>query len=445
MYIMRPDGSTLRSGLIAFIATLPDRLTMAEIGCYAGESTLLFLDKAAYILAVDPWTDYVEKNETGGWVPMAHMDSIEREFDALVDVAGGRISKRKGSSVEIAATIADQSLDLVYIDANHEYTDMCADLVAWLPKVKPGGLIAGHDYVIEYLGVIRAVHERLGEPDAVFGDTTWVKRVPPGPKAQGPAPRLSQDRQKSPRVLIGIPCQERGSFSPFDACVDQLTEGRTDTRVYRAMGSVVPGARNRIVREALRTGADYIWFLDNDQPFFAGDPANPSKVNDLDRLLAHNLDAVVPLSPRRAAPFHPLLHSAIHPTESFVVQRFLLPDDHGLVEVASAGLSGLLIKTAVFLTIGLDGWFEFAHPSNDFDAYAEDIPFYRRLQAAGVQLYCDLDCRFGHAVTVVAYIVYRDGQWMTVLADQTPFVLLPQPQHPLGISYSEKQRRPVLV
>ncbi len=58
----------------------------------------------------------------------------------------------------------DQSLDFVYIDASHKYEDVKIDLNGWLPKVKEGGLIAGHDYVeFKGFGVIKAVDEFIIE------------------------------------------------------------------------------------------------------------------------------------------------------------------------------------------------------------------------------------------------------------------------------------------
>jgi predicted O-methyltransferase YrrM len=42
-------------------------------------------------------------------------------------------------------SFADGSLDMVYIDACHRYDDVLSDLERWWPKVKPGGILAGHD------------------------------------------------------------------------------------------------------------------------------------------------------------------------------------------------------------------------------------------------------------------------------------------------------------
>jgi predicted O-methyltransferase YrrM len=108
-------------------------------------------------------------------------------------------------SVSAARLFPDRSLDLVFIDGNHGYTAVRADLAAWRPKVRPGGLLCGHDYDADYgsfdaalrretaarreddffptdrlpgqsgfhPGVVAAVYERFG-PAAVM----WCRRVP---------------------------------------------------------------------------------------------------------------------------------------------------------------------------------------------------------------------------------------------------------------------------
>lgn len=63
----------------------------------------------------------------------------------------------KGMSWDAAANYKDQSLDFVFIDAGHTYNDVKKDIDAWLPKIKIGGIIAGHDFCNEYSGIIQAV------------------------------------------------------------------------------------------------------------------------------------------------------------------------------------------------------------------------------------------------------------------------------------------------
>jgi len=50
-------------------------------------------------------------------------------------------------SVDAAKEIPDGSLDFLYLDANHTLQYVIADLAAWVPKVRKGGIIAGHDFV----------------------------------------------------------------------------------------------------------------------------------------------------------------------------------------------------------------------------------------------------------------------------------------------------------
>src|SRR5690606_11229810 len=102
--------------------------------CYAGESTRLFLEsgKVEHLTAVDTWLDA----------------DVEARFDESVGswFASGAALKVKARSVAAAKHVPDGSLDFVYIDADHSYAGVRADIAAWRPKIRAGGIIAGHDY-----------------------------------------------------------------------------------------------------------------------------------------------------------------------------------------------------------------------------------------------------------------------------------------------------------
>ena len=71
-------------------------------------------------------------------------------------------------SIEASKLFEDNSLDFVLIDADHSYQAVKEDLRAWVPKVKPGGVIAGDDYASPtHPGVRRAVDEYFDNVERV--------------------------------------------------------------------------------------------------------------------------------------------------------------------------------------------------------------------------------------------------------------------------------------
>ena len=53
------------------------------------------------------------------------------------------------TSEQAALAMPDETLDFCYIDADHRYEAVKRDIEMWLPKVKHGGVICGHDYVTD--------------------------------------------------------------------------------------------------------------------------------------------------------------------------------------------------------------------------------------------------------------------------------------------------------
>ncbi|HVG29669.1 MAG TPA: class I SAM-dependent methyltransferase [Pyrinomonadaceae bacterium] len=161
---------------------------MAEIGCYSGESTVIFARNCRQVIAVDPWSDTYRKRITCGCSnadvlghlaehPPPHMSEIRRLFEERLR-SYSNVKILAMESAEASRLVADGSLDFVYIDAIHTFRHVCRDIDLWLPKVRPGGLIGGHDYSPgDWPGVVKAVNSRLGAPDEVLADTSWVKRL----------------------------------------------------------------------------------------------------------------------------------------------------------------------------------------------------------------------------------------------------------------------------
>lgn len=149
-----------------------ENATMVEIGVYTGESTEMFQQSGKFnvIHAVDPWVDGYNDNEIISI--QFNMDVVEELFDKRVSDYK-EINKLKMSSMEAVSLFDNGALDFIYIDGDHSYKSVEEDILAWMPKIKPGGVIAGHDYGY-YPGVKKAVDEIFGTLVAHFPDTSWM-------------------------------------------------------------------------------------------------------------------------------------------------------------------------------------------------------------------------------------------------------------------------------
>lgn len=115
----------------------------AEVGVKKGKFSKLILNFwKGELLCIDVWTD----------------DEDYRDAKRLLQNQAVLI---KNLSVVAAMKIEDESLDFVYIDADHSYENVMNDINAWFPKVRKGGIVSGHDYCryLEHFGVIEAVNE----------------------------------------------------------------------------------------------------------------------------------------------------------------------------------------------------------------------------------------------------------------------------------------------
>jgi len=87
---------------------------------------------------------------------------------------GGTVHLVRGSSPEVADRFEDRSMDCVFIDAAHDEDSVATDIEAWRGKVKPGGILAGDDYIAPW-GVIPAVDKKF--PDRKLVGQAWWTEV----------------------------------------------------------------------------------------------------------------------------------------------------------------------------------------------------------------------------------------------------------------------------
>jgi membrane-associated protease RseP (regulator of RpoE activity) len=109
-------------------------------------------------------------------------NTLYDEFIKNIEPVKHIVTPVKMSSVEAAKLYEDKSLFFVFIDASHLYEAIKEDIIAWLPKVKSGGFIGGHDIdqTEEFNGVRRAVDELIGSKNVILynvGWASWMHRV----------------------------------------------------------------------------------------------------------------------------------------------------------------------------------------------------------------------------------------------------------------------------
>lgn len=131
----------------------------AEIGTLEGEYAEMLLDNnpGLHLNCVDPYLAYK------GYVEYRTQDRMN-EFMAngLRRLEGKNYTLIRKKSSEAAQDFADNSLDFVFIDGNHEFRHVVNDIADWLPKIRKGGIMSGHDYIKRQdpkwgMGVVEAV------------------------------------------------------------------------------------------------------------------------------------------------------------------------------------------------------------------------------------------------------------------------------------------------
>ena len=146
-----------------------------EVGSWKGRSSVFMAveiinsGKNIKFDCVDTWEGSVE-----------HLDYDEIKEKKLYDIFLNTIESVKHvinpvkmSSLEAVNLYGDKTLDFIFIDASHEYEDVKRDIIAWLPKLKIGGVLAGHDYGV-FDGVTRAANEIFQAHEIEISESCFI-------------------------------------------------------------------------------------------------------------------------------------------------------------------------------------------------------------------------------------------------------------------------------
>ena len=139
--------------------------SVVEVGAWAGRSTHALLTGCkGLVTVVDTWLE-----------PIMGFDNQAARLGFCSNTEGfGNLSIIEKDSLRAARTFKKGSVDMVFLDANHGYAGVLADLKVWTPKTSR--LICGHDYSKNWPGVVQAVNEFFGGKHEVFG-AIWFVRV----------------------------------------------------------------------------------------------------------------------------------------------------------------------------------------------------------------------------------------------------------------------------
>lgn len=170
-------------GLVDVYKKLGPEIIGVEIGVCRGENIKNLLNECQNIkkiYGIDPWIAYqdsltITQETADGW----HKNATDLLSNYLKIERAVLIRKK---SLDAVDAFENGQLDFVFIDGNHSYDMALADCRAWWQKVKPGGVLSGHDFRPKDIEVRKAVYEfsseinkKVIEPEVIknFAGPCW--------------------------------------------------------------------------------------------------------------------------------------------------------------------------------------------------------------------------------------------------------------------------------
>lgn len=133
---------------LGYLLEMEKKQTGVEVGVQAGVFAKIMLSRwssAKMYHLVDLWAQQEHYDDTANVHDAAQADAMQAAQTNLKEWKN-TTHFMKMPSLEAAKTFEDNSLDFVYLDARHDYPSVKADIAAWWPKLKSGGILSGHDF-----------------------------------------------------------------------------------------------------------------------------------------------------------------------------------------------------------------------------------------------------------------------------------------------------------
>ena len=171
--------------------SLPKHAVGAEVGVWKGgfSRRILRFAKPAALHLIDPWTVSKKPEHTTAWFGTENspdMEAVYNDVRALfaAEISAGVVKIHRGFSGDVLKTFPEAFFDFVYLDGDHAYEAVKADLYAAYSRVKNGGLICGDDYSLKGWwkdGVVRGVHDFVASHrvriELVLGNQFMIRKI----------------------------------------------------------------------------------------------------------------------------------------------------------------------------------------------------------------------------------------------------------------------------
>lgn len=180
------------------------QMYLAEVGCWKGFTTVylaeIVREYGGMVYAIDNW----EGNPGTANVKDAAIVEAAFRHNLKQLKLDPYVTTLKMDSAQAASQFLDNSLDFVFIDADHRYTPFKLDLTNYFARVRLGGILCGHDcngyysnmnsserqivqqhaeedyYVHRHNGIIKALYEVFNDKHKLLDGTIWAVTKPEG-------------------------------------------------------------------------------------------------------------------------------------------------------------------------------------------------------------------------------------------------------------------------
>ena len=205
------------------------------------------------------------------------------------------------------------------------------------------------------------------------------------------------------KVFIAVP-----SFDTVPALFCQslaLLQRAGDTIVGFQVGSLVYNARNELARQAIKSEADWVLWLDSDMVF------EPDLLKKMLKVCEENdIDFLTGLCFRRKPPYTPTLFDRLDKMEHGASYTTIMSVPEGRFKVGGCGFAGVLMSTDVLLSVAARFGGRMFDP---LEGFGEDVSFCWRARQCGYEIWCDSDIELGHIGSMVVtrefFEAYSEG------------------------------------